>query len=173
MEHSELPETGARALVGAMRSAEWPRLRTLYTTVFSLTPDSDPALVEAALDRTRAELAARPDLADEAVGEWRPRMRRLVEAVPSAADRLAEIAGSEPPAQNRQDNRVDGVVHGNTVQTGAVHGDAVLAPKGGSQHNIAYGGQSFGAQHGDVIVHNGPPGQEEAGGGGDAGEESR
>jgi hypothetical protein len=68
------------------------------------------------LQRSRAEVAARPDLAPEAAGEWRPKLRRLLEADPDTAQRLRDLLRTlDAPTPGGTSNTLAGDISGGTA----------------------------------------------------------
>ncbi len=109
---SRLVARATDALIRSMAGDEAPQWRlTLegYAELFARASH----VAAAELQRSRAEVAARPDLAPEAAGEWRPKLRRLLEADPGAAERLGDLLRRlDAPAPEGTANTVDGGVSG-------------------------------------------------------------
>lgn len=149
---SRLVEQATDALVRSMADDEAPRWQVTlegYSGLFAKASH-----VAAELQRSRAEVAARPDLAPEAAGEWRPKLRRLLEADPGTAERLRELL-REPEADVRvregTANTLVGDVSGVAVQLRDVHGNIGETTRGDriDQSGATAGRDVIGVQYND------------------------
>ncbi|WP_053617081.1 hypothetical protein [Nocardiopsis sp. NRRL B-16309] len=122
-ETSPLVEQATTTLVRSMASDDTPVWRVALDGFAALFGRSGH-VVAAELERSRDEVVAQPRLADEAAGEWKPKLRRLLAADPEAADRLRallwELDGARP--QQGVSNRIEGGVSGIAIQAGRIQG---------------------------------------------------
>ncbi|NYH55600.1 hypothetical protein HNR06_005189 [Nocardiopsis arvandica] len=127
MTDTALLERASTLLVTAMTAGDdqsWTRVRRACAALSSRTH----RVVEAELELTRGELLQRPELAEEAVGEWRTKLRRLVEADPRAASGLRELVRALADRQGGRvaeggvSNTIVGDVTGTAVQAHTIHG---------------------------------------------------
>lgn len=130
---SELVEQATGALVRSMAEDEAPDWQIALEGFSGLFARASH-VAAAELQRSRAEVAARPDLAPEAAGEWRPKLRRLLEADPEIAERLRDLLRTlDAPAPGTTANTVDGDISGGVV----VQARDI---RGGVGDTVTYGG---------------------------------
>ncbi|GAB2506598.1 hypothetical protein [Nocardiopsis aegyptia] len=122
-ESSSLAEQAATTLVRSMASDDAPVWQVVLERFAALFGRAGH-VAAAELERSRDEVVARPDLAVEAAGEWKPKLRRLVAADPGAAARLRALLRDLDDDRPRRDatNRIDGGVAGIAIQAGTIHG---------------------------------------------------
>ncbi|WP_198156338.1 hypothetical protein [Thermobifida cellulosilytica] len=119
MDGAELAAAGAAALVQAMTTAAWETVRERAAALFGR---GRPA-AEAELDQTREELVERESTAEEAVAEWRPKLRRLLKHHPDAAAELRALLDDLAPArEGKVVNTIIGEVTGTAIQAHTIHG---------------------------------------------------
>ncbi|WP_150237796.1 hypothetical protein [Nocardiopsis quinghaiensis] len=127
MTDTALLERATALLVNAMATSDdqsWARVRQACTALSSQAHRA----VDAELELSRGELLQRPELAEEAIGEWRTKLRRLVEADPHAAAALRELARTLAGqrggrvAEGGVSNTIIGDVSGTAVQAHTIHG---------------------------------------------------
>lgn len=123
MSESPLAAEAATVLVKAMTERDdraWALVRDRVAALSSLAEK----VVSAELDQSRSEVAAQPDLAEPAVGEWNLKLRRLLAGNPRAAEPLralvSELAPTERPGTVH--NTITGNVSGIAIQAGTIHG---------------------------------------------------
>ncbi|MFW6639332.1 hypothetical protein ACOALZ_04750 [Nocardiopsis algeriensis] len=140
MGDSSLAEQAAEVLVRAMSSPDrtaWARVRAAFA---ALSPKAGKVMA-AELDISRNEVVERPRLAEEVTGEWRTRLRRLVEANPGAEQQLRGLVrelGGEQPRPNVR-NEVHGDVSGTVIQAGSIHGGVNASRYGGDHVDFSEG----------------------------------
>ncbi|MFD6950462.1 hypothetical protein A6A08_06575 [Nocardiopsis sp. TSRI0078] len=129
MTDTALLERATTLLVTAMTTSDdqsWTRVRQACAALSSRARK----VVDAELELTRGELLQRPELAGEAVGEWRTKLRRLVEANPRAAEGLRELVRALDERQGGQgaeggvSNTIIGDVTGIAIQARTINGGA-------------------------------------------------
>ncbi|WP_175407655.1 hypothetical protein [Streptomyces sp. TRM64462] len=132
-----LATAGATALVQQMVGDGWAGARTRVAAFLARRSGRDADAVDAELDDVRDELVAAQNSGDadalaaareEALVEWRARMRRTLRDDPEAAAELRALIDelAEGPAQTGQAvvearNTISGgVQHGTVIQTGSI-----------------------------------------------------
>ncbi|MFC7330277.1 hypothetical protein [Marinactinospora rubrisoli] len=109
------------ALVASMPTPDWPETRDMFAGLFGAAAARE---IAAELERARAEArSGGASVAEELQVEWRSRLRRLVAADPTAAERLGafvtEVAARGAGATS---NTLLGDVPGTVIQIGSVVG---------------------------------------------------
>ncbi|RKS09297.1 hypothetical protein DFP74_5032 [Nocardiopsis sp. Huas11] len=123
MDETPLVERATALLVRSMTSDDAPLWRVTLDGFAALFTDAGH-VAAAELERSRTEVAARPGLAAEATGEWKPKLRRLLAADPEAADRLRALLRDLDTGRPRDViyNHMEGGVAGIAIQVGRVSG---------------------------------------------------
>ena len=113
----------ATVLVATMTARDdtaWVAVRDRFSALAAKAEKT----VSAELDQSRSEVVEQPELADEAVGEWKAKLRRLLNGNPQAAGALRELVRELTPEQRpgTVHNVITGDVSGVAIQAGTIHG---------------------------------------------------
>lgn len=122
-ETSPLVERATTTLVRSMTSDDAPAWQVALDGFADLFGEGFRAAADE-LERSRAEVVARPGLAAEAAGEWRPKLRRLLTADPEAAAKLRTLLRDLDHDRPTEvvSNRIEGGVSGIAIQAGRIYG---------------------------------------------------
>ncbi len=137
---SQLVERATTILIHSMTQDDalaWQSTVNGFSSLFAKA--SHVAVAE--LERSRTEVTSHPELAAEAAGEWKPKLRRLLQANPDTVARLQallrELDAIVP--QTGVSNQIIGPVWGTAVQAHTIHGGV---------GNLHYDGDHIDFSHG-------------------------
>ncbi|CAL9387258.1 hypothetical protein [Streptomyces sp. enrichment culture] len=139
-----LASTGAAALVQQMVGEAWEQTRGRVAAFFARRSGQDVAVIDGELEEARAELvdaerSGDDEARDEALTEWRSRMRRALRNDPEAAQELRalldELKGTEAAPRQIVETH-------NTMSHSTVHGGTVI--QAGTVGSINSGGERAG-----------------------------
>ncbi len=123
MSETTLAGEAAAVLVTTMADHDdhaWAAVRDRFAAL----ADKAGKTVSAELDQSRSEVVEQPDLADDAVAEWKAKLRRLLKGNPRAAEPLRELVRELAPERRpgAVHNVITGDVSGIAIQAGTIHG---------------------------------------------------
>ncbi|GLU49181.1 hypothetical protein [Nocardiopsis ansamitocini] len=145
-----LAASAATTLVQAMITDGWEAVRDRFAGLFGRAATG----VVAELERSRLDALAGPELAEEVVGEWKPKLRRLLTDNPEAVQELRALLEELAPRAEESGvaNTITGDVSGIAVQARTIHGGVAATAYRGDHldQRVARAGRDvIGGQHDD------------------------